>query len=692
MPKPHFAVIECESRKDAECHHFTFAPDGRSVVGFTMTGIARWNATSGKLLEVRRHKYSKDLHVALPSPDMKQWAVFGDKPRVLVLAGNTLKKLHSLPGGAQTLGWSSDGKLIVTVGGCYDELTCWDVVRERQVAKLKLKETQECDDIRFAGFANDRDEVLVGRNSGILTWDFRKRRVTPRVKFKSKEGWFWQHGISPDRSVMISLSDKGCLLQTDVRSWKTHRFAAVKNSHCINLVFSPDGKLAATPTGDGTVFIWDVVEQKPWLKWKKPNYGNPGWMEFSSDGQRLACTLDYRLFILDFSEVAKDVALSKPVLAIGTHQCVTMTGSDDRLDLRGIQEEPLNPLPVKCSTCRIADLDYAPETYLLGRGIDRPVDLAPAEAGNLLVRESARRIIEVVAPGQCRFIPTAHYKTAAATPWFLAVPVHVKTTAIPPTTRQRCPECSEPWCFHHYSECSDERQWASPAATLEIFKSKNWGCHIAPFKGWSHDRPKIFGRLLYFSVRMEKLLKKLGLRGLCRSIECKDQPNAEDDAWVAEKLHLLRIADCKRTAGNKADDSKNWFQEYLKKKAKQKPPVHDFAAVEKRHGVKLPESYKEFISAIGTKTFKDIDEEEGLWVHLLPPKKLEYERCSEEGGDEEDDFDGVMFASTDHGDGFCFVLSKRSSDYEVRKFDHESSTYEPYAKNFAECIKRFVGA
>jgi len=51
-----------------------------------------------------------------------------------------------------------------------------------------------------------------------------------------------------------------------------------------------------------------------------------------------------------------------------------------------------------------------------------------------------------------------------------------------------------------------------------------------------------------------------------------------------------------------------------------------------------------------------------------------------------------MFATTDHGDAFYFDVCRKAADYEVRKHDHEIGSYEPYAKNFAECIKRFAGA
>src|SRR5205823_4323001 len=103
--------------------------------------------------------------------------------------------------------------------------------------------------------------------------------------------------------------------------------------------------------------------------------------------------------------------------------------------------------------------------------------------------------------------------------------------------------------------------------------------------------------------------------------------------WVNEKLKLLAKA-----ASSSADEAKEvdaWFKKYLQKKAKTKSAVHDFAAVEKKHGVVLPKSYKQFITNVGSKSFNNIDGEEEFRATILPPKKLVFEDCREEGADEE---------------------------------------------------------
>jgi hypothetical protein len=331
-----------------------------------------------------------------------------------------------------------------------------------------------------------------------------------------------------------------------------------------------------------------------------------------------------------------------------------MVGPDDRMDQDGWT--PLNPLVVKCDACKTVDLNSVSTPYVLTRKIESPVDMAPAVAGNLLVRDSMKRVLDLVAPGQCKFYPTTHRKTKQPTAWLLAVPQHIQTTATP--RGEKCSKCGEP------AEWDTEEATESPCSTQDVFKSRNlrWKAHE---------------HYLYFSVRLETLVKKLGLRGMVRSDSCKQVPTTEDLSWVEEKLSLLKQADSKSAGTGKSDTVKDWFKDYLKKNTKKKPVVHDFAAFEKKHSVKLPESYKEFLAAVGTKAFKDIDGEEGFCAHILPPKKLEFEDCCEQGEDEEATFKGVMFATTDHGDAFYFDVSRKAADYEVRKHDHEIGSYEP---------------
>ncbi|GDY21136.1 hypothetical protein LBMAG56_24820 [Verrucomicrobiota bacterium] len=691
MTKPHFAVIECDRPKGLGCYRIAFTPDGCHVTGFASEmgrhkGRLRWNAQTGALEETIVEDFPSHAEGISPSDDAGQLAI-QFRETVVIYDAASLIRLTEIPTLASVVGWGPSGDELVIARD--NDASCWSLTTVTKTAEVCLHERQECDTIGLVGFLRDGDTVVLGRNSGIETWHPHTQQVERRVRFQPKDGRFWQHGLSPDRSVMLSLSDLGCLIQTDIQSWSSRRFTAVKNSYGSNFSFSHDGKLAACQTGLGTVFLWNVAEARLWLKWSKPHYSNLGALTFSSDGKRLACTLDFQVFVLDFRPGARSRSIHSLAPPAGKHRCVEMVGPDDQMDLRSGNMEPLNPLPQKCGHCRMPDLDFAVEPYQLGRGIEKPVDLAPAENGNFLVRDSVKRILEVVAPGECRFVSTIHYKTKTPTPWSLAVPQRMETTATPPKDRERCPSCGEPWCFHHYSESSES--WRSPDATHEVFKARNWGSHKAAFISWDKDREEIFGRMLYFSIRLELLLKKLKVRGLVRSYGCRDLPTAEDMDWVKRQLTRLKA----RPADGKTDDQPEagapWFPDYLAKHAKPKTKPFDFAALEAKEKVKLPASYQAFAVRIGQKKFKNLNGDEGHDVVILPPQKLDFDTFRIPS--EEDDGSprrAVIFGAANSGDSLCFDVSTDNSDPEVLYHNHETDGFEPFATNFAQCIRQLA--
>ncbi len=172
----------------------------------------------------------------------------------------------------------------------------------------------------------------------------------------------------------------------------------------------------------------------------------------------------------------------------------------------------------------------------------------------------------------------------------------------------------------------------------------------------------------------------------------------EDEAWIAEKLKLLSeqgLAETpKATTGKAAGSAQKWFKQFLKRNAGKGLKKCDFAPLEKRHKITLPQDYKDFISIVGPKSFEDIIETEGFTAGILPPTKLDFKDYRSgrvpDLDEEQSQIDGVMFADTEHGDAFEFDVSTKGPDYPVYWHDHEQNTLEPFAPNFAECVKRFV--
>ena len=418
-----------------------------------------------------------------------------------------------------------------------------------------------------------------------------------------------------------------------------------------------------------------------------------------------------------------------------TH-CVLIVGPDVHMDDMGGSGEAANRVPAKCSHCTFPDLDYIPDPYVLTKGVSSPAETSPAHFGNFLVRERVRRILEVAVPDACTFHPTIEKKSKKAAPWWLAVPRNALSTSMPKPNSPICSVCEEPrvWCcpmggvwgpmksydskgtdifksaeWYSREDCAEDmfprasRSFVPPLTWSQwIKKSYLAGVHsqlVAP----SHDERwtrLAVNRDLYFSVRLEQLLKRALVKGqLIRLLGFADvKPTPEDEFWIEEKIRLVTehgLIEAKATPKGEgaAATANKWFKQFLQRKAKENLPKADFTAVVRKHELTLPQAYVDFIVTVGSMDFEDVMENEGFTARILPPEKLDftgYRRGQVPDLDEEQSqIDGVMFAETEHGDVFVFDVSAKDSDYPVFWYDHEQNSLEPFAPNFAECIKRF---
>jgi len=418
---------------------------------------------------------------------------------------------------------------------------------------------------------------------------------------------------------------------------------------------------------------------------------------------------------------------------------VEMTGPDARMDQFGDADKRANPLPVKCPHCTMPDLEAVASPYLLAKGFASPAETSLAEVGNFLVRERMRKILEVVAPGACTFHRTAERKSKKPTPWFLAVPEQVIDVPGMPEQdekRERCSKCKQPKLGHSsYFKQANVALKSGLSAGADVVKAKQWyardtledslagvnayrkkqGMEPLPWSTYDLTPPPhpqrwtraALDRDLFFSVRLEQLLKRAKVKGqLVRLLDFQDvKPSADDVAWIEENLALLAkhglvdgLGKKSTTAAAAARPSK-WFEQYLKKNAaKKKPGKIDFAAVEKKQKLTLPQDYKDFISTVGPKSFDDVMEQEGFTASILPPGKLDFRgyrrgKTKDFLFDEESlAIDGVMFATTAHGDAFVFDISQKDAagNYPIYWHDHEGNAMEAFAPTFAEAIKRFA--
>jgi hypothetical protein len=368
-------------------------------------------------------------------------------------------------------------------------------------------------------------------------------------------------------------------------------------------------------------------------------------------------------------------------------RCVQITGSDDRMDCREMFYDPLNPLPRKCPTCGFPDLDHVPQPYFLVKSRTlTPNELALAENGNFFVRQRVRRVLEVLAPGQCSYFPTCYKGTSQETPWLLAVSRHQVVTGKVKAAIPRCKACGEPRSAHPGTQWS-EHLFINGNSDYDVVKSATWG---SSERGWD----QWISRDLFLSVRLFQLLRKIKAKGFYE-LGCQEptSPDKEESEWIKEKLEVLEANGIPCHAeGTLSSEDANWLRAYIKSHARKAKTAWDIKAVERRLKARLPKSYVDFVSAVGPASFENVDEQEGFTASILSPARLRLQEHADDGEDEESRaVNALMFATTGHGDYFCFDVQKGKKEFSVLLFKHEYNCFEPYAENFAACIRRFAG-
>jgi hypothetical protein len=686
--------------------------------------LAAWNLADGKLL----------WHTCEPADDSASSLVI--RPGSNELATHAMSEMTVWSDRGKCLrtydtdflsgdiAYSSDGKLFVSPKGNKLKLRSADTGKE--AATIELAKTIYTSG-EAAAFLSQAKQLVValsvinskGQKSGkVQLVDYGKKQVLKSADIE----------LIPDKVIVNphghwacltgERKKRGGLVFWDLKNWT---IIAEQNidARITSLAVSPDGKQLALAGSDLVIRFWDAATGKATGQLEPGVIGSgSGGIAWSPDGNYLAFASSGKppeggvfLFRLTngqwelIESNAEKQATAKAAAAPRPPIRVFGRGSD--MDAK--DWFPANPLPIKCATCTLPDVDAVPQPYVLVKGFAAAGDYSDAAMGNILVSARARQMFEVAVPGAVKFYPTVEAKTGKPTAWFLGVPQALASAYAVPDTTPRCPACGEPKLV--------DRSKPHPQieTTADVFKSKEWLCaKIGEDEPWfvkKELKGKIppqqwtrlaLGRHLWMSPRLLWLMRELNLKGMSYDLFLGNKPTPEEAAWVAEKMQQLQSAPAAKASttktlaaqkpAGKSSDVAKWFRAYLKAKTAAKPLATSdaVAAWEKKNGIKLPKAYGDFVTKIGRHSFPGVLEREGYSVRIVGPKGIdikEYRRDVPTNGSDAGP-DGLLFAVAINGDALCFDLRGAKQDYPVYHFDHETESFEPFADNFAAAVKR----
>ncbi len=292
-------------RDDEFFRTVALSPDGKLLAVSGSQAIRLLDAATGR--EVRRITGQRPvvgLGAITFSPDGKLLAL-ADFMNIVVCDVGKGSVLAQFPSsgraGQASLSFSGDGKLLAVGGRGFREklsVTVWDVP-----AKVEKKKFDMAHDREVHAVLSPDGKVLAGwghnlqrrEESVVQFWDL----ATGKERFTLKpDGFALQHVVfSPDGKQLVTVESG---LPVSIREAATgkviRQFVTCGNLSVV--AYSPDGKLLATGTANGTVQLWDPISGMRVGQCKAPPQTQLSSVAFQAGNKVLAAGFSHQMLRL----------------------------------------------------------------------------------------------------------------------------------------------------------------------------------------------------------------------------------------------------------------------------------------------------------------------------------------------------------------------------------------------------------